>query len=91
MYYFCHVYDIVVMYFFFCTLNIQKFNDIDNSYSLVNQKNSYLFFTNTQPCLCMEDWGYVRSKEGNPFTFGSPSFYWVMLPKITFVIKEDKF
>ena len=43
MYYFCHTSFVLECYVFFRTLNIANFSKTNNSYSLVYQKNSYLF------------------------------------------------
>ena len=57
---------------FLCgSIKIVKISETNNSYSLVLQKNSYLFLQ-LDIHRRIND---IKSKEGNPFTFGSPSLY----------------
>ena len=54
---------------FLCgSIKIVKNPQTNNSYSLISQENSYLFLKHLAEGLSCH-----KSKEGNPFTFGSPS------------------
>ena len=71
LYYLCHRVFGGLIVFGCGSLKIVKILQINNSYSLISQEHSYLFFTPrpTSENKCL------KSKEGNPFTVGSPSKY----------------